>query len=156
DAGEQAVEVVAVDGGLGGVEDADALEVAVAVELLDLLRGQRSRAAVGTGGEAEVARHPRQFVLPGDDLELRGGGHRHPPFAPALGPWGRGGALLAPPRTAPGPPPLARAGGFSDLCIVGPPRLAAPARPQLRRRLRRNGPRRRVAARGAAAALVAR
>ena len=66
---EQPSEVDPIGIGFQLVENADALQVTIAIELLDLNRRQRSRRRIDGGMKAQIARDLCEIVLGGKRLE---------------------------------------------------------------------------------------
>src|ERR1700722_14844495 len=75
DAGQEIVEIATILQTLGLVENTNALEISVAVELLDLCDRESLRMFIVDGMEAQVAIHLVDLVLAGNDLEFGGPCH---------------------------------------------------------------------------------
>src|SRR6185295_13672288 len=70
DARQQGIEIATRGVGLRFAEDADALEEAIAIELLDLRRGEGARLLVRTGVEAQIPLQALDVLLVRDNREL--------------------------------------------------------------------------------------
>ena len=68
--GQQVVEVGADVSGLLGTENADPLQVASCVEVVDLITRERPWSLIGGWIESQIAVERRDFVRVGNDFEL--------------------------------------------------------------------------------------